>query len=288
MKNKNKGAGVIRCALTLLLPAVCCSASLRAAEVAKTDTSMVVKGVTAHRGNSIAFVENTLPAYQSAIEAHADWVELDIHKTKDGQIVVSHDPSTKRTGDKDLVIAEATYQELQQVDIATEFRKSKGLTLQQCPPQHMPLLAETLALIMKQQRTHLSIQPKADCVADAMAIIRKAAAEKMVGFNDGSLLYMSQVKSLDPGIPVFWDRLPTTDIDEDIRIAREKGFESLVIYYKGLTPEKAAKVKAAGLQLGAWTVDDRKTMESLLKMGVDRIYTDDPKLLITVKHELNK
>jgi len=272
----------------LVVSTALASLSAVAASPLRADTSAVVKGVTAHRGNSIAFAENTLPAFQSGIDVHADWVELDIHKTKDGQIVVSHDASTKRTGDKDLVIAEATYSELQQVDIATEFRKSKGLTLEQCPVQHMPLLSEAVALIMEQKRTHLSIQPKADCVADAIAIVKKARAEKMVGFNDASLKYMSQVKELAPEIPVFWDRLPTTDIDDDIRIAKEKGFESLVIYFKGLTPEKAAKVKAAKLQLGAWTVDDRETMESLLKMGVDRIYTDDPKLLITVKKELTK
>lgn len=272
----------------LILSSVLAAPSPLAAHPLQTDTSAVVKGVTAHRGNSIAFVENTLPSFQGGIDAHADWVELDIHRTKDGQIVVNHDASTKRTGDTDLLIADATYKELLQVDIATEFRKSRGLTLRQCPPQHMPLLTEAIALIMKQKRTHLSIQPKADCVADAMAIVKKAGAGKMVGFNDGSLRYMSQVKELAPEIPVFWDRLPTTDIDDDIRIAKEKGFESLVIYYKGLTPEKAAKVKAAKLQLGAWTVDDRETMENLLKMGVDRIYTDDPKLLITVKKELNK
>ena len=253
---------------------------------AKPDTSAVVKGVTAHRGNSIAFVENTLPAFQSGVDVHADWVELDIFKTKDGQIVVNHDPNTKRTGDIDLVIANSTYQELLKVDIATAFRKLNGLSLEQCPPQHMPLLKEALALMMKQNRTHLSIQPKADCVADAIKLVKEAGAEKMVGFNDGSLVYMSQVKELAPEIPVFWDRLPTTDIDEDIRIAKEKGFESLVIYYKGLTPEKAAKIKAAKFELGAWTVNDAATMESLLKMGVERIYTDDPKLLITVKKRI--
>lgn len=252
------------------------------------DTTRVVKGVTAHRGNSIAFPENTLLSFQGGIAAHADWVELDIHKTKDGQIVVSHDATTKRTGDIDLVIANSTYQELQQVDIATDFRKSKGLSLEQCPAQRIPLLQEAVALIMKQKRTHLSIQPKADCVPEAIAIVKQQKAQKMVGFNDGSLIYMSQVKQLAPEIPVFWDRLPNTDIDDDIKVAKQKGFETIVIYYKGITTDKVNKIKAAGIIPGAWTVDDRMVMADLLHMGVERIYTDDPKLLITVKKELNK
>ncbi|HEY0174741.1 MAG TPA: glycerophosphodiester phosphodiesterase family protein, partial [Pedobacter sp.] len=234
-----------------------------AVQAGTTDTSAVVKGVTAHRGNSIAFPENTLPSFQGGIDAHADWVELDIHKTKDGQIVVSHDATTKRTGDMDLVIANSTYQELQQVDIAAEFRKRNGLSLEQCPVQRIPLLKEAIELVMKQKRTHLSIQPKADCVPEAITIVKAEKAQKMVGFNDGSLIYMSQVKQLAPEIPVFWDRLPTTNVDDDIRVAKQKGFETIVIYYTGITAEKVSKIKAAGIIAGAWTVDDREIMESL-------------------------
>jgi glycerophosphoryl diester phosphodiesterase len=254
----------------------------------KVDTMAVVLGVTAHRGYSMAFPENTLAAFQGGIDAHADWVELDIYKTKDGQIIVSHDATTKRTGDKDLVIANSTFKELSQVDVATEFRTKHGLTLAQCPAQHMPLLKDALALIMKQKRTYLSIQPKADCVADAIVIVRSAKAENMVGFNDGSLKYMSEVKNLAPKIPVFWDRLPTTDIDDDIRVAKEKGFETIVVHYKGITPEKINKIHAANLKAGAWTVDERDDLENLEKMGIDRIYTDDPKLLISIKKDLQK
>jgi glycerophosphoryl diester phosphodiesterase len=61
-----------------------------------------------------------------------------------------------------------------------------------------------------------------------------------------------------------------------------------VIHYKGITPEKVKQIKAANLQVGAWTVDDRETMEQLLNMGIDRIYTDDPKLLIKVIKEAGK
>jgi glycerophosphoryl diester phosphodiesterase len=192
------------------------------------------------------------------------------------------------TGDKDLVIANSTFEELQQVDVATEFRQRKGLSLAQCPVQRMPLLKDAIALIMKQKRTHLSIQPKADIVADAIAIVKAAKAEKMVGFNDGSLKYLSDVKTLAPQIPVFWDRLPTTDVDDDIRVAKEKGFETIVIHYKGITQEKIDKIHSAKLKAGAWTVDERADLENLEKMGIDRIYTDDPKLLITIKKELHK
>jgi glycerophosphoryl diester phosphodiesterase len=257
------------------------------AQTAITDGNKVFIGVTAHRGNSVEFPENTLPSFQGGIDAGADWVELDIRKTKDGQIVVSHDADTKRTTGVELVIPNTTFKELEQLDVAAEFRKAKGLTLSQCPVQRMPLLKDALQLFMKQNRTHVSMHLKVDCVEDAIGIIKEAHAERMVGFNDSGLDYVSKAKKLAPTIPIFWDRLPTTNIDDDIKVAKERGFETIVMHYSGVTQANVDKIKAAHLKTGAWTVDDRPTLEKMLKLGVERIYTDDPKLLITIKKELN-
>jgi glycerophosphoryl diester phosphodiesterase len=258
------------------------------AQSPKVDTMAVIKGVTAHRGYSSAYPENTLVSFKAAIDIHSDWIELDIHKTKDGQIVVSHDATTKRNGDQNLVIANYTYEELMQVDVAAGFRKRNNLNLTQCPIQRIPLLREAIELIMKHKRTRVSIHPKVDCVPEAMAIVKTAKAEKMVGFNSVSLQNMSAVKELDQKIPVFWDRPATSDIDDDIKVAKEKGFETLVIHYDGITSEKIGKIHAANLKVGAWNVYDSAQMEALENMGIDRIYADDPKLLIMVKKKLQK
>jgi hypothetical protein len=66
---------------------------------AEPDASFLNNGVTAHRGNSGDYPENTLPAFESGIEVGADWIELDIFRTKDGKLVVIHDKTTARTGD---------------------------------------------------------------------------------------------------------------------------------------------------------------------------------------------
>lgn len=244
--------------------------------------SFRTNGVTAHRGNSGDFPENTLPAFQSGIEAGADWIELDILRTKDGKLVVLHDRTTERVGDKNLSVAESTYEALQAVDVATDFRRRTNKTIQDCPPQKIPLLEDVLRLAMKQDRTRVSIQPKMKCVAEAVALIKSLGAERWVGFNDGNLQYMSEVKRLAPKIPVFWDRGPDTHTDEDLRIARQRGFESLVLHHSGVTPDKVQQIKAAGIEIGAWTVNDRSTMLKLLDMGVERLYTDEPRLLLAI------
>ncbi len=246
--------------------------------------SAYYSGITAHRGSSGSFPENTIPAFRNAIALKVDWAELDIFRTKDGKLVVTHDARTGRVAEKDLEIAASTYDELKKLDVATGFRKQTGRSLNECPPLQMPLLEEVLALFLQQEATKISIQPKVDCVPEAMGIIRKMKAQHIVGFNDGNLQYMSQVKELEPGIPVFWDRPANSDLDEDIRIAREKGFEALVVNSKGLTAGKIQKIKDAGFAAGAWTVNDPVEMKKLLAAGIDRIYTDEPAALIFLRY----
>ena len=250
---------------------------------AEEPTSFLHNGVTAHRGNSGEAPENTLQAFQSAVDAGADWIETDVYLTRDRQLVISHDKDTGRTGDKKLSITNSTYAELLAVDVATGFRARNKLTPAQCPPARIPLLADALRLVMKQSRTRLSIQPKDECVQAAFDVIRALKAEKWVGFNDGSLNKMRQVRTLSKTVPVFWDRDAKTDIAKDIRTAREEGFNSLVVHHKGLTKEAAEKIRKAGFQVGVWTVNDEAAMKSFLAMGVDRIYTDYPARLLLLK-----
>lgn len=245
-------------------------------------------GVTAHRGDSIRYPENTIPAFRSGIDVGADWLELDIFRTRDGHLVVTHDRTTGRVAERDLVVADSTLEELHQLDVASQLRKSRQLSLEECPPERMPLMEEVLTLVMWQNRTRVSIQPKVDCVPDAIAVVRRLKAEKWVGFNDGNLKLMSQVKELAPEIPVFWDRPHNSNLEEDLRIAKERGFEALILNQRGITPEKIQQIKAAGLESGAWTVNDPAVMKTFLDYGIDRIYTDDPAILLKLISDQGK
>lgn len=269
----------MKLATTLALATLTFSFTLAYGAKRANDSSFLHNGVTAHRGNSVDFPENTLPAFQSGIHAGADWLELDVYRTRDGKLVVTHDPTTARVADKSLVVADSTCEELLALDVASGFRKTSGKTIQEVPKGAMPLLKDVLRLVMTQPKTRVSIQPKTDCVADAVAMIKSLKAERWVGFNDGSLQYMSEVKRLAPEIPVFWDR-SVSDIDADIQTAKEHGFESIVLHFPTVTKEKIDKIRAAGLEAGAWTVNDRETMLRLLDLGIQRLYTDDPRLLL--------
>lgn len=264
--------------LILILIGTCCIAA------SVYGDEFLHNGVTAHRGNSGEFPENTLPAFKSGIEVGADWIELDIFKTADDKLVVIHDRTTKRVGDRDLDIVQSSYDELLTVDVASEFRRDHNLTAEQLPKHTVPLLEDVLRLVMAQKRTRVSIQPKMDCVAEAVALVKRLKCELWVGFNDGNLTLMAKVKKFAPELPVFWDR-GESNIDEDLATAKRYGFEALVLNQAVITLAKINKVRGAGLEVGAWTVNSDSEMKRFLELGIDRIYTDYPERLLRIKKQ---
>ncbi|WP_437192908.1 glycerophosphodiester phosphodiesterase [Planctomicrobium sp. SH527] len=276
-------AFVLCCSMTLFLSP---KSDTFAAD--ETPVSFLSNGITAHRGNSAEYPENTMPAFQSALQVGVDWIELDIFRTRDGEIVVTHDATTGRVAGKNLVIADSTYEELKELDVATDFRNRNQLSLKSCPKETMPTLFDVLQLIMSQEKTRVSIQPKSDCVAEAVALVQSLEADKWVGFNDGNLNYMKQVKELAPHLIVFWDRGPQTNLAEEIKIANEFGFEALVLRHDGVTTEKVQQIQNADIEAGAWTANSDADLKRLLLAGVDRIYTDRPAAALQLKTQLQK
>ncbi|MEA3366311.1 MAG: glycerophosphodiester phosphodiesterase family protein [Candidatus Hydrogenedentes bacterium] len=240
-------------------------------------------GVTAHRGNAAQFPENTMPAFESALKLGADWIELDIYRTKDGKLVIIHDADTARVGERTVKVADVTYEQLAKVDVAHAFRQDHELTVEACPPHRAPLLEEVLELIKSQHRTRVSIQPKQAIVDEAVALVKRMKAELWVGFNDGDLNKMKRVKELDCSLHVFWDWSKDFDLARDLRSAEEWGFESIVVHHEAVTDEVVKAIKDAGFELGAWTVNDADRMRQLHDMGIYRFYTDYPGLALEVK-----
>ncbi len=244
-------------------------------------------GITAHRGDSLRHPQNSLEAFAAANDIGADWIETDVHLTRDGILVIAHNATTKAYCSQDLRISEHTYRELCELDMAESFRARKKLTLEQCPKLRIARLDEALDLVLKAKKARLSIQPKCDCVDQAIALVRQKGAVEWVGFNDGNLRLMSRVKELEPSIPVFWDRYKTnaTNIVDDIATAKARGFETLVLYWLDATPELVKRLHDAGFKVGVWTVNSPKDLAAFLDMGVDRIYTDDPQTLKEIKRK---
>ena len=215
--------------------------------------------------------ENTLPGFRSGIALGADWLELDAHLSRDGILVVCHDATTGRTMDRDLVIADTDWAELRELHSGAA---------------PLPRLREVIELAMAQRRTRLSIQPKADCVPEIVALVHELGADEWIGFNDGDVRKLRQAREWLPDAWIFLDTPPGIDgVEAPIATARKHRFQSIVLHHSTVTPGRVAAIHAAGLEAGAWTVNDPERMRAMLRTGLTRLYTDAPARFLALLNE---
>jgi glycerophosphoryl diester phosphodiesterase len=232
--------------------------------------------IIAHRGASYLAPENTLAAVTLGWRQGAD-VEVDVHLSKDNRIVVIHDASTKRTAEIDLKVKETDSQELGELDVGR-------FKAQEFTGERIPFLAEVIETIPPGQKLYVEIK----CGKEILPLLREllVASGKMsriviIGFN---LETMAASKALID-VPTYWlkgtEKVKDTEewIPHDpnlIQRAKDKGLDGLDVHSAGVTEEFARAVKASGLKLYVWTVDDPDEAIRLVKLGVDGITTNRP------------
>lgn len=236
--------------------------------------------IIAHRGASHDAPENTLASFKLGWEQKADADELDIYLTKDEQVVVIHDASTKRTTGVDMKASEKALAELQALD-AGSFKgpEWKG--------EKLPALADVVATIPEGRRLFIEIKCGPE-VLPALEKVLKQSGKKpeqlvIIGFGYD---VVKQAKQLLPHLQVYYlasmkpgkkgGKAPPT-IEELITQARAIGVDGLDLAAEArMDAAMVAKVHAAGLKFFVWTVDDEKLAASLAKAGVDGITTNRP------------
>jgi glycerophosphoryl diester phosphodiesterase len=225
--------------------------------------------IYAHRGNMSQFPENTMEAFQSAINLRCPWIELDIQQTKDGHLVVTHDESSKRVTGVNTIISQTNYEELKQLNFGKYFNKNQMHAL--------PLLSEVFDSINNTQ-TKVSIQPKANgLIIPAIELAKQCSVFEQIAFNDINCEYLIEAKLYDKNIPVHWDRLPGTGLETDIFIAKQFGFETLMYLNEAITLEKVKRVQNEGIKMGACVVNKMEDFKKYLEWGITHFYTDYPK-----------
>lgn len=257
--------------------------------VAAADRRILVHG---HRGARSVLPENTIPAFEHAIDAGADYIELDLAVTKDNVLVVSHDPIINAqlcTGPKEhAVIRQLTLAEVKQYDCGSKtlgaFPKQKAV-----PGTKIPTFDEVLALAPKGKfgfNIELKISPKqpeytpspeefAKMTLDA---IRKHKLEKRVVVQSFDFRPLHVMKKLAPKIPL--NALYGGQPKDFVEIAKEAGTRTVAVQYKLVTKEQVQKAHAAGLKVVPWTANEPEIWQMLIDAGVDEIITDDPAELI--------
>lgn len=234
--------------------------------------------IIAHRGYSAKAPENTVAAFRAAWEAGADACELDLYLSRDGEVVVIHDTTTKRTTGVDLPVAETASAELLKLDAgAWKDAAYAG--------ERIPLLQEALdTLPAGKQRFFLEIKCGPEVVPALKAILEpmrdRSAQLVAISFNRESA---AETKKALPWLPVYLlasgktrDKKPN-ELRKFIDAARESGLDGLNLGRDWPWSETLVKeVREAGLGLYVWTVNDPGEARRLAALGLDGITTDDP------------
>ena len=224
--------------------------------------------IMAHRGDSVRAPENSLPAFDLATkEEDVTWIELDIHQTKDGKIIISHDDNLKRICGQSIYVYDKTYEELQELEVGSWFSEEfRGLKL--------ATLDEAFDLLKGKVKIQVEIKPtKADDHIEE-AVIDIIRSHDMV--DDVVVLSISdaplrRIKEIAPDITTMYCMPLALGFVENIPFA-----DLLSIEESNISASLVASAHEIGKQCFVWTINDPENVQHLVDIGVDGILTDDP------------
>jgi glycerophosphoryl diester phosphodiesterase len=236
--------------------------------------------VIAHRGFSGDAPENTLAAFQKAIEVDSDMMEFDVHISRDGQVVVIHDDTLERTTNGHGQVADYTLKELKQLDAGFWFAKRfSGETI--------PTLEEALQLAKGRILVNIEIKDGSlgqytitDLADRTLQEVRKAAMAEQVIFSSFYPPALERIQERDSRVWVAllyhrsWQSIP--------QVTGGKSFSILNLRNSFLTKGKIARIHQEGMRVNTYTVNAAAQMERFIRWGIDGIITNHPDRLIKI------
>jgi glycerophosphoryl diester phosphodiesterase len=248
--------------------------------------------VFAHRGASGTMPENTIPAFEEAVRVGATYLETDVQITKDGVLVLAHDPHLGRTAGDAREIKDLTFAELQKIDAGAAFSPDGGKTHPfRGKGFRVPTLEEFVKKF-KDSRANIEVKDGTPETARlVLDMLKKYKAEDRV-------LLASEQPGAGPCVRREAPHIPTSASRKEVLaflvksavcpcLPRSAPFDALQIPVsaQGITVVNRrllAAAKRLGVQVHVWTINDPDEMMRLFKLGVDGIFTDFPKLGLEV------
>jgi glycerophosphoryl diester phosphodiesterase len=243
--------------------------------------------VFGHRGAGGLAPENTLPSFALGLALGADVLELDVHGSRDGVIVVIHDATLERTTDGSGAVHEQALYELQQLDAGYRFTRDG----RDFPYRGQGVTMPSLDAVLKQfplAYCNIEIkQTEPPIIAEVVELIRRFDAQHRVLLAAEQDAIMQDIRHLAGDIATSFSAAEVADFIARVQAANFDGYmpagRALQIppRFGDIELVTAATIAAAhrcGLEMHVWTINQRDEMERLLALGVDGIMSDLPGL----------
>ena len=232
--------------------------------------------VIAHRGFSAIAPENTLPAFQNAIDAGADMIEFDIRLTRDKQFIVIHDATLERTTNGRGIVENHTLSELQTLDAGSWFGREFAGTV-------LPSLGETLSLCRNRILVNIEVKTEIqdDLCLDQLADLVGTQVEALCATR--SVVISSYTRRIITSLRDRQEHLTTALLSDQpstheaiTKLACVSGATALHIPHRLASSSLAERAQQAGLLSAVHTVNETTDMEKLIGFGFDALFTDHP------------
>ncbi|MEM9575494.1 MAG: glycerophosphodiester phosphodiesterase family protein [Pseudomonadota bacterium] len=224
--------------------------------------------VIGHRGAAASRPENTMAAVLKAVEDGADWVEIDVQETADGEVIVVHDSDFMKSAGVPTKIWDVTMEEVAEIDIGSWFDPAYA-------DQRALLLRDVLAAV--KDRSNLLIELKyyghdVDLENRVIALVEAVGMQDQIATMSLKYPAVQKMRQLRPG----W----RTGVLAATAVGNLAGLEGdfLAVSMGRVTPALIAAADAAGKDVYAWTVNDPVSMSRMISVGVDGLITDEPAL----------
>src|SRR5215211_1487755 len=247
----------------------------------------------AHRGASALAPENTIEAFRLAVEAGAGGLELDVHMTRDGHIVVIHDATVDRTTNGSGAVSEMTLDELRRLDAGYNFSPDGGPT---CPYRGRGIRVPTFGEVLEEfPRVAVNIEIKAGSPGieeTVLGVLREANALGRALVVSTPHDIVKRFRKVSGGListgASRWE-IGIFYVSSRFRLERlvRPAYDALQVplRHRGIpvvTPRFVRAAHARGVRVDAWTINQAEEMRRLLDRGVDVIMTDRPGTLAEV------
>ena len=229
----------------------------------------------AHRGNSWDAPENTLAAVERAINDGADYIELDVRHTADGELVIMHDRDLLRIAGDHRPIWNVNYTEIANLDVGSWFASEFA-------DQRLPTLAQTVEFMRGRAGLYLEIKG-APQMPDLVPMV-VAELQRLEFIEDTMLASLApqdlwQAQQLEPRL--------RTSLLVHTSVGRLEGqsVDALALRAALVSPSTVSRIRRHDHALHVWTLNDTASMQRMLDLGVDGIITDRPDMLAQVLQE---